>query len=228
MALSLSGSDTGKKSVTDIIRDIDEEMRRDAFLSRVRRYAWVFLLVVVVVLVIVAAGYFWQNRQASMRSAQAGELSSALTLAETDAEAARAQLEALVAGSSGGNAIVAGFELAEIEARAGDTEAAAAALEALAEARGGDAYAKTASLFSAYTELDTAEPASLLARLDPLIAEDASFTALAMELKAQVLIRTGDQAGALALLDQLLARDGLTRDVAGRVQALRDSLSDGG
>lgn len=228
MALSLSGSDTGKKSVTDIIRDIDEEMRRDAFLSRVRRYAWVFLLVVVVVLVIVAAGYFWQNRQASMRSAQAGELSSALTLAKTDAEAARAQLEALVAGSSGGNAIVAGFELAEIEARAGDTEAAAAALEALAEARGGDAYAKTASLFSAYTELDTAEPASLLARLDPLIAEDASFTALAMELKAQVLIRTGDQAGALALLDQLLARDGLTRDVAGRVQALRDSLSDGG
>ena len=201
MALSLSGSDTGKKSVTDIIRDIDEEMRRDAFLSRVRRYAWVFLLVVVVVLFIVAAGYFWQNRQASMRSVQAGELSSALTLAETDAEAARAQLEALVAGSSGGNAIVAGFELAEIEARAGNTEAAAAALEALAEARGGDAYAKTASLFSAYTELDSAEPASLLARLDPLIAEDASFTALAMELKAQVLIRTGDQAGALALLD---------------------------
>ena len=225
MALSLSGSDTGKKSVTDIIRDIDEEMRRDAFLSRVRRYAWVFLLVVVVVLFIVAAGYFWQNRQASMRSAQAGELSSALTLAETDAEAARAQLEALVAGSSGGNAIVAGFELAEIEARAGNTEAAAAALEALAEARGGDAYAKTASLFSAYTELDSAEPASLLARLDPLIAEDASFTALAMELKAQVLIRTGDQAGALALLDQLLARDGLTRDVTSRVQALRDSLS---
>ncbi|MEC8710459.1 MAG: tetratricopeptide repeat protein [Pseudomonadota bacterium] len=210
--------------MTDIIRDIDEEMRRDAFLSRVRRYAWVFLLIVVVVLFIVAAGYFWQNRQASMRSAQASELSSALTLAETDAEAARAQLEALVAGSSGGNAIVAGFELAEIEARAGDTEAAAAALEALAEARGGDAYAKTASLFSAYTELDTAEPASLLARLDPLIAEDASFTALAMELKAQVLIRTGDQAGALALLDQLLARDGLTRDVLGRVQALRDSL----
>ena len=194
MALSLSGSDTGKKSVTDIIRDIDEEMRRDAFLSRVRRYAWVFLLVVVVVLFIVAAGYFWQNRQASMRSAQAGELSSALTLPE-------------------------------IEARAGNTEAAAAALEALAEARGGDAYAKTASLFSAYTELDSAEPASLLARLDPLIAEDASFTALAMELKAQVLIRTGDQAGALALLDQLLARDGLTRDVTGRVQALRDSLS---
>lgn len=225
MALSLSGSDTGKKSVTDIIRDIDEEMRRDAFLSRVRRYAWVFFLVVVVVLFIVAAGYFLQNRQASMRSAQAGELSSALTLAETDAEAARAQLEALVAGSSGGNAIVAGFELAEIEARAGNTEAAAAALEALADARGGDAYAKTASLFSAYTELDSAEPASLLARLDPLIAEDASFTALAMELKAQVLIRTGDQAGALALLDQLLARDGLTRDVTGRVQALRDSLS---
>ena len=59
MALSLSGSDTGKKSVTDIIRDIDEEMRRDAFLSRVRRYAWVFLLVVVVVLFIVAAISIW-------------------------------------------------------------------------------------------------------------------------------------------------------------------------
>ena len=210
--------------MTDIIRDIDEEMRRDAFfrasadtlgVTSGRRGGAVH-----------RRGRVLLAESPGLDALGAGQqLSSALTLVETDAEAARAQLEALVANSGGGNAIVAGFELAEIQARAEDTDAAAAALEALAEARGGDAYAKTASLFSAYTELDSAEPASLLARLDPLIAEDASFTALAMELKAQVLIRTGDQAGALALLDQLLARDGLTRDVTGRVQALRDSLS---
>ena len=146
----------------------------------IRRYAWVFLLVVVVVLVIVLFQVLLAEPP-GLDALGAGrvELSSALTLAETDADAARAQLEALVAGS-GGNAIVAGFELAEIEARAGDTEAAAAALEALAEARGGDAYAKTASLFSAYTELDTAEPAEACSRGSILIAEDASFTALAM------------------------------------------------
>lgn len=225
MALGLSGSDKRKKSVTDIIRDIDEEMRRDAFLSRVRRYAWVFLLIVVVVLVIVAAGYFWQNQQSAQRSAQAGELSSALALVETDAEAAAAQLDALAVGGSGGNAIIASFERAEIAARAGDTEAAAQALAALAEARGDDAYAKTASLFSVYAELDSADPASLLSRLDPLITEDAAFTALALELTAIVLVRAGDQAGALELLDRLLAREGLPRDVTTRVQALRDSLS---
>ena len=75
--------------MTDIIRDIDEEMRRDAFMSRVRRYSWVFFLVVIVVLVVVTVGYFWQDRQSNLKQAKASELSSAVALIEDDASAAK-------------------------------------------------------------------------------------------------------------------------------------------
>ena len=112
--------------MTDIIRDIDEEMRRDAFLARVRRYSWVFFLVVIVVLVVVTVGYFWQDRQARAKAAAAGELSSALTLAETDAQGAKDQLDALAADVSNGNSlgwVVLDLRTAKLNgARRDDTE----------------------------------------------------------------------------------------------------------
>jgi len=213
--------------VTDIIRDIDEEMRRDAFMSRVRRYAWVFFLVVFIVLVVVAVGYFWQGRQASIKTAKAAELSDALTLVETDEAAAKAQLQALASDGSNGNSILAGFELAELGLRAGNSEEAVAAFETLAAARDGDAYAKAATLFGIYSSIDTADVSTLLSKLDPLIAENGAFTALATELKAQVLVRDGKADEAIGLLDGLLEGEGLERDLHNRAQALRDSLGAG-
>lgn len=213
--------------MTDIIRDIDEEMRRDAFLARVRRYSWVFFLVVIVVLVVVTVGYFWQDRQARAKAAAAGELSSALTLAETDAQAAKDQLDALAADVSNGNSILASFERAELGLREGNSAEATAALEALAATREGDAYAKAASLYSVYTDINDGAPADLLAKLNPLIDEDGAFTQLALELKAQVLVRDGKADDALAALDQLLAIEGIERDQKLRAEALRDSLDAG-
>lgn len=213
--------------MTDIIRDIDEEMRRDAFMSRVRRYSWVFFLVVFVVLVVVTVGYFWQDRQSRLIRANADELSTAVALAESDAEAAKAALDALATDPTNGNSILASFESAELSLREGDAAAATDALEALSTVREGDAYARSADLFSIYTEINTGDPDTLLGKLDALIAEDGAFTELALDMKAQVLVRSGKTAEALALLDDLLAREGLDRDLQARAETLRTSLGAG-
>ena len=213
--------------MTDIIRDIDEEMRRDAFLARVRRYSWVFFLVVIVVLVVVAVGYFWQDRQARLQATKASELSGALTLAETDAQAAKAQLDALALDTTNGNSILASFERAELSLREGNADEATAALEGLAGLREGDAYAKAATVFSVYTDINSGDAATLLGKLDPLIAENGPFTELAMDLKAQVLARDSKTAEALAVLEELLGREGLERDLQARAETLRDSLGAG-
>ena len=213
--------------MTDIIRDIDEEMRRDAFMARVRRYSWVFFLVVIVVLVVVTVGYFWQDRQARITSTKANELSSAITLAETDTDAAKEQLAVLAADPTNGNSVLASFESAELSLREGDAAGAAAALDALASVRDGDPYAKAATIFSVYADINAGDAATLLGKLNPLIAEDGVFTALALDLKAQVLAREGNTDEALAVLETLLGREGLERDLQARAETLRDSLGSG-
>ena len=213
--------------MTDIIRDIDEEMRRDAFMARVRRYSWVFFLVVIVVLVVVTVGYFWQDRQARITSTKANELSSAIKLAETDTDAAKEQLAVLAADPTNGNSVLASFESAELSLREGDAAGAAAALDALASVRDGDPYAKAATIFSVYADINAGDAATLLGKLNPLIAEDGVFTALALDLKAQVLSREGNTDDALAVLETLLGREGLERDLQARAETLRDSLGSG-
>ena len=124
--------------MSDIFREIDEELRRDnlrKLWSRYGRY-----IVALAVLVLVAAGGImaWRDHQLSERRAQSMRYSSALSLVREGKDADAAKVFAVIAQESGGYAMLASFEEAELLAKSGDRKAAAAAYDRIAVTGGLD------------------------------------------------------------------------------------------
>src|SRR5262249_13025570 len=124
--------------VSDIFREIDEELRRDNLRKLWSRYGrWI--IAAVVVLVLLAGGIVaWRDHQASERRAQGGRYSAALTLARQGKDAEAAKLFATLARETGGYGVPSAFEEAELLARSGDRKGAIAAYDRLAESSGVD------------------------------------------------------------------------------------------
>src|SRR6516164_10476009 len=105
--------------VSDIFREIDEELRRDNLLklwSRYRRY-----IVALAVLVLVVAGGIvaWRDHQLSERRAQSMRYSAALSLAREGNDAEAAKVFAAIAQEGGGYSELAAFQEAELLAKSG-------------------------------------------------------------------------------------------------------------
>ena len=73
--------------MSDIFREIDEELRRDNLLKLWARYRWHIVGAVVAALVIAGAIVAWRDHQASERRAEATRYAGALTLARDGKEA---------------------------------------------------------------------------------------------------------------------------------------------
>src|SRR5512146_2270645 len=87
-------------SVSDIFREIDEELRRDNLLKLWQRYAKYIIGVVILVLLIAGAIVAWRDHQANERRAQGSRYSSALALARAGKDAEAAKAMAALAGES--------------------------------------------------------------------------------------------------------------------------------
>ena len=77
--------------MSDIFREIDEELRRDNLLKLWSRYGRYIIAVVVLAVVIAGGIVAWRNHQATERQAQGQRYSNALALVRDgkDAEAAK-------------------------------------------------------------------------------------------------------------------------------------------
>ena len=161
-------------SVSEIFREIDEELRRDNLLklwSRYRRY-----IVALAVLVLVVAGGIvaWRDHQLAERRAQSMRYSSALSLVREGKDADAARVFAAVAEEGGGYATLARFEEAELLAKSGDHKGAAAAYDHIAAAGGIDPVfrdlATLLSIMQATSSQGTSgqDVQSVIARLEPM------------------------------------------------------------
>ena len=191
--------------MSDIFREIDEELRRDNLLKLWARYRWHIAGVVITALVIAGAIVAWRDHQASERRAEATRYSGALSLARTGKEADAEKVFASISQQGGGYGILAAFEQAELMARAGDHKGAVGAYDRLAASSDLDPeFRDLAVLLSVMQSFPDVDPKTAIDRLQPLIANGNAWRASALELIAAAKLKSGDRPGALEIYKQLV------------------------
>lgn len=212
--------------MSDIFREIDEELRRDNLLKLWSRYGR-YVIVAAVLLVLVAGAFVaWRDHQASERRAQGSRFSAALTLVRQGKEAEAAKLFAVLAREGGGYSIASAFEGAGLLAKSGDSKAAIAAYDRLAGSSGMDReFRDLAVLLSVMHGLADGDAKAAIERLAPLAASGNPWRASALDLTAAAKLKAGDRAGAAEiyrqLADDLAAPRGLRARAAEMAAALK-------
>jgi hypothetical protein len=211
--------------VSDIFREIDEELRRDNLLKLWSRYGRYIMALAVLVLVAAGGIVAWRDHQLSERRAQSMRYSSALSLVREGKDAEAANVFALVAREGGGYATLASFEEAELLAKSGDRKGAAAAYDRIAAKGGLDAlFRELATLLSVMQSLPGADPHSVIDRLAPMTSPGNPWRSTALELTAAARLEAGDKSGALeaykTLADDLAAPQGTRARAAEMAAAL--------
>jgi hypothetical protein len=190
--------------VSDIFREIDEELRRDNLLKLWARYRWHIVGAVVAALVVAGAIVAWRDHQASERRAEATRYAGALTLARDGKEADAAKLFATLAQDGGSYSVLAAFEQAELLAKQGDGKGAISAYDRLAASSDLDPeFRDLATLLSVIHGFPDSDPKAVIDRLQPLTANGNPWRATALELTAAAKLKENDRPGALAIYKQL-------------------------
>jgi len=209
--------------VSDFIREVDEDLRRENLEKLWRRYG-VFAVAAAVVIIIGVAGYVgWQRYAAGQRADRARQFQAALALAtKPDVVAATQTLQAIatpppavteasqalqaLAKNDDGYGILAQLHDAALKARTGDAAGAIAVYQKLAADSGVDKpFRDLATILLALQTVDSATPAELTQRLQPLTAADNPWHYSALELSAMLARRAGDTEKAKQILTGLAA-----------------------
>lgn len=200
-AVHEAGAEVG---VSDIFREIDEELRRDNLLKLWRRYARYIIGAVVLALLIAGGIAAWNNHRLAQRQAQSVRYQAAMSLLRQGKDAEAAKIFASVADQGGGYGRLAAFEAADLTAKAGQPKAAAADYDKLAAASDIDPELRdAATLLAVMNSFADSDPKAVEDRLKPLTENGNPWRFTALELTAAARLKSGDKPGALAIYKQL-------------------------
>jgi hypothetical protein len=183
--------------VTDIFREVDEEVRREQLKKLWERYGYFIIAACVLIIAGVGAwrGYDWWETKKAVESGAAFE--QAVVLAESgkqkEAEAAFAKLA--TDGTASYRLLSRFREAAELAKS--DPKAAVKSYDDIAADRGnGQAIQDVAALRAAFLLVDSAPYAEMRTRLEPLTRADRPFRYSARELLALSAWKHGDMGAA--------------------------------
>ncbi len=216
--------------MSDIIREVDEELRRENWEILWKKYGKLAVAAALALVLGTAGTVGWREFDRSQREkagATFGTVIAAVENTEKPAEAAD-MLAAYIPGAPDGYAMLARLREAKLRADAGEIEVAIALYDGLA----GDSaveplFRDLAALYSVRMQIDSGDPIVLDARLSALAADGGPWRYTAREMRAVLAMSDGDSAAAreifTKLADDMDAPDSLRTRAAEMLRAMGPS-----
>jgi hypothetical protein len=212
--------------MSDIFREIDEELRRENFAKLWERYGQYVVGLAVAIVLITAGTVGWREYQARVQRAESIRYAAAVELAQKN-ELARAadDFAALARSAGGGQATLSRLQEAALRSRAGDEAAAIAAYKAVAQDGSVDTiYRDLATLLAALHEMQSGDPKAIIAEVAGLTSPGNAWRPSALEITALAHLHAGERNEARdiykGLADDLTAPQGLRARAAEMTAAL--------
>jgi hypothetical protein len=179
--------------VSDIFREVDEDVRAQEYVRLWKTYGKYVIAGMVAIVVGTAGSVAWRNYTTEKMRAEGDKYAAAKALLDQGKYADSALAFETVGKESGaGYALVARLQAAEALIRAGKTDEAVKAYDAIAADGSYDkVYRDLATLSSVMQQLDTGDPAALKARLETLNTEENAWRFSAQEMLAALALKTG-------------------------------------
>jgi hypothetical protein len=212
------------------IREVNEELRQDQAKALWDRYGPILLGIAVAVVLATAAWVGWDYWTRSQANASGDRFSQALTLAEQEKiDEALAQLESLEADGYGAYPVLARLRSATLQAAQGNTEAAVAGFDAVANDGSVPAAIRDmARLRAAYILVDHGSHADVSSRVEALTADTNALRHSAREALGLAAWKEGRAADALSLFEQLASDSEAPRNVRDRATLMAELIRGSG
>ncbi len=190
--------------MSDIFREVDEDLRRDRMERLFKRYGGIMLAGALVIVAGTGGYTAWRSWQQSQHQKETAALAAALSQTGQGPEKGVEALAAFAGKADPGMAALAQLNAAALLTREGKTAEAVEVYDKLA-ANGAvsGVYRDLASLLSVMHQLGSGDPAQLQARLQPLTADSSPWRFSAREMSGILAARAGDKDKARTLFQQL-------------------------
>jgi len=215
--------------VTDIFREVDEEVRREQLRKLWDQYGNYLIAVCVLIVVGVAAwrGYQWWEAKQAAQSGAAFEQAVTLAAAGKHQEAEAAFAKLATDGTAGYRVLARLRQAAELSKS--DSKGAIAAYDEIAaDKSAGQVIEDLAAVRAGFLLVDTAPYSEIRDRLEPLAAADRTFRYSAREILALSAWKTNDVTAARQWIDMIMIDPQTPAGTRSRVGVLGELIAASG
>ncbi len=202
-----------------LIREVDEELRRDR-MHKLWRQTGPYVIAAAVAVVLLVAGYEgWNWYQSSTSSKSSDDFYAAAALADgTDFDAARTALDKVIAEGSGAYPALAQFREAALLAQQGRTDEALAAYDSLATTLSSTHLRELALVLGAGLLIDRGDVPGVEQRVGGSMTPDAPMRNASREVLGLTQYKAGQLDAAMTTFQAVVDDPLASNDLRSRVQ----------